>query len=60
MYSKTFSPWKRIIFSTVQKSAIFLPKYNTGPSAYILCSCTVFIVGGKSFTCVRESKGFNA
>ena len=59
MYSKTFSPWKRIIFSTVQKSVIFLPKHNTGPLTYILCSCMLFNVGGRSFTCVRESKGLN-
>jgi len=60
MYSKTFSPWKRIMFCTVQKSVTFLPKYNTGPSAYILFSCMVFIVGGRSLTCVREGKGLNA
>jgi hypothetical protein len=59
MYSKTFSPWKRIIFSTVQNSVIFLPKYNAGPSANILCSCMVFIADGRSFTHVRESKGLN-
>jgi hypothetical protein len=61
MYNKTFSPLKRITgtFSTVQNSVIFLPKYNAGPLANILCSCMVFNADGRSFTCVTGRKGLN-